>query len=188
MKKSILLPICMSLFLIPATSFAGTTAPQKGQLSELKINCVTDIPSTSFVAWTDAGYVHLNIVNSFGVKYMPIYAGLPTSEDLPTLQHYSDVLKDLGDLSQFKFKLKDCMIYNDGTFRCENGDSFKGKQHTFTLGSLASVLSSHTINDTHYDRVRVMADFTVEDKTYTVTMEYSPSECEVKYQKKNESK
>ncbi len=166
-----------SLFLFQNVSFALEIIPKS-----LDLLCITGFPTTSFVGETTEGQFHFRLVNSNGVRYMPIHAGLVTIEDLKQLESKAAVLKHLGEVSEFSFDVKSCTVFGDGTFRCQNGSVFEtesGKK--FEAYSLRSSLIKSASNDQKIDEIQISLMLIVDNESLFVTMNYDVLECGIAF-------
>lgn len=160
-----------------STSFAQEVIPRS-----LDLLCMTEFPTTSFIGETINNRFNVRFVNSNGVKHMPIHSGLVTIEDIKLLEKRAEVLKNLDDVAEFSFDVKSCTVYQDQTFRCANGSSFKTKNGTeFEVYSIRSSLVKMFFSDFQYDQVQISVSFIVKGETYDVPMSYGASECGIHY-------
>ncbi len=170
------------LILVSFSTSAAVAFSQAKQLQELDLLCITEFPTTSFIGQTESGKFKVRLVHSNGVKYMPIHAGLVTIEDLKIISQKAEILKNLGEISEFEFDIKSCEVFKDGTFRCGNGNKFTGENGTvFELNSLYSQKSSHRFQDIQYEKIQLTAYFLVKGESYFVAMDYSEYECGVSF-------
>lgn len=84
---------------------------------DVNLGCVTETPTTTFIAQTKNGVVQFDLIHHFGVKYMPIHSGVITPYDLGTLSDRASLLADLGDHLTFTMPAEKCQV--DGAlFNC----------------------------------------------------------------------
>ena len=175
MNKFLATILTMAAF--QSTSYGKEVVPQS-----LDLLCMTEFPTTSFIGETVNNRFNVRFVNSNGVKHMPIHSGLVTIEDIKLLEKRANVLKNLDDVSEFNFDVKSCTVYQDQTFRCANGSTFKTNNGTqFEAYSIRSSLVKIYFSDFQYDQVQVTASFIVNGETYDVPMNYGSLECGIHY-------
>ena len=109
----------ISIFLLAAFAISAQgKTPQ-----DISLKCVTETPTTSFLARTEGNKVIVDMINSFGVDYMPIHDGVIVGHDLPYLSSVAKVLHKLGDHVEFTFSLDKCTVYGDGQLSCFGSDT-----------------------------------------------------------------
>lgn len=85
--------------------------------ADLNFSCMTESPTTTFIAQTQNGTVQFDLVHHFGVKYMPIHNGVITPNDLGTLSDRASLLADLGDHLTFTMPAESCQVEGN-LFNC----------------------------------------------------------------------
>ncbi len=147
--------------------------------------CVTEFPTTSFIGETVEGRLKVQLINSNGVNYMPIHSGLLTIADVELLKQRAEVLKNVGDLAEFSFDLKNCTVYEDQTFRCSNGSEFSGVN-----GDKISVQSLNSSKQTtHYmgmsfPKTQIQLYVMINNEMLQIAMDYhSNHECKMEFSK-----
>jgi len=165
-------------FLFLAVFLPSILLAQGPALKELNLLCITEFPTTSFVGFSGAGKIDIRFVNSNGVGYMPIHSGLITINDIELLKKRAEVLKNIPDVNEFSFDLKNCEVYQDQTFRCANGTSFKGKDGKEMIPfSLSSIKHKKTFSDFRYEETEIMLGLEIDKENYFINMTYAPHEC-----------
>lgn len=79
--------------------------PKSKTAKPIVMACVTEFPSTSFDIETAGDKLNIQIINHNGPRYMPIYEGLITLEDLASLKESADVMQRLGSEIAIQWKL-----------------------------------------------------------------------------------
>lgn len=158
--------------------FIGSQSFAQKKLNELTVLCVTEIPTTSFIALPNQENVTFKLVNSNGVDFMPIASGIVTTYDLPILKAKSDILKGLGTEAVFSFPVANCELFSDETFRCHGESVIKGEDGVqIEATSISSQkLTTKTMGHT-FEQTILSAYFRVNNQYYDVTMKYAPHEC-----------
>lgn len=150
---------------------------------DLRLQCVSGMPTTSFYLRTEGEFAILKIVHHNGVEFMPIHEGIIVPHDLTYLKEKAALLTPMGEQVEYKFPLKKCEIYGPGLISCSGGDrqTFNGveieslmfytsKLHEETLG--ISIDSWKATVDLHaIDHGPVME----------VSMNYTPEECQFNF-------
>ena len=65
--------------------------------------CITEYPTTSFVAMTEGDTINVRLFHHNGTQFMPIWSNVITPNDLPMLNEVASVLSDLG--TDLKFSM-----------------------------------------------------------------------------------
>lgn len=111
----------IKIFLL--TLAAAFSAPVKMPAkSDLNLQCITSMPTSSFYLRTEDQDVVLKVVHHNGTDYMPIHEGVVVPHDFPFLKDRASLLMPLGDQVEFKFPRKKCVTYGTGLIRCSGGE------------------------------------------------------------------
>ena len=148
------------------------------QPKSLEFACVTQFPTTSFIADMDNGRVKVNMINHNGIKFMPIHSGLVTINDLKILTERAEILANIGEQAQFFFDLENCELHDDTTFSCYRGGTINGidgKQ--IEIFALSSSLHQLKFSDLVFNQTTILMGLLIDQKTYYVQMEYQYDEC-----------
>lgn len=143
----------------------------------LNLGCVTEIPTTSMIAETYNGVVDFQLIHHNGVKFMPIYNGVVTPNDLGTLSDRASLLADLGDYLQFKMPSEVCQV-NGVLFNC-----FGSSPKEMIGGHIVRLWAAYS---SQYDEESFAGVFSyittnlaieVDGQSIYLPMKYSQSEC-----------
>lgn len=77
---------------------------------KLRMTCITTQPTTTYQIYERDEDYKLIIFHHHGVKYMPIYTGTITPNDLDFLQAQASKLQKLGYRSEVFFKKSECDV------------------------------------------------------------------------------
>ena len=144
----------------------------------INMACVTEIPTTSFVAMTEGDETIIRLIHHNGPKYMPIWGNIITPNDLPNIQEAANALYDLGSVLDFKMPAKACEQLDGMLINCF------GTQPAVEMGghqvSLWAVHTSESVEKSfagEYAYVKSSLSLDVDGKTFHVPMKYSDYEC-----------
>lgn len=147
-------------------------------IAAINMGCVTEIPTTSFVAMTDGDDVVIRLIHHNGPKYMPIWGNIITPNDLPTIQEAANDLYDLGSVLDFRMPQKACESLDGMLINCF------GTQPPVEIGGhKVSLWAVHTSEVTErsfageFAYVKTSMALDIDGKTYHVPMKYSDYEC-----------
>lgn len=165
----------LSLFV---TVFAfGAQVPK-----EMDINCITETPTTSFIGFTNKDKLKVRLVNSFGVKYMPISSSLITFNDLDLIKQRGQALQVLGSDSTFEFDLSRCQVFKDDNFSCLGNDKFKTESgEEVEAVQISSSRHSVKFNDMKYEQIQITASFKIRGEYQDMMMRYGLDECRINH-------
>jgi hypothetical protein len=162
--------------------FLSVFALSAQQPEKMNVVCITEIPTTSFIGETEKGKIKFRLVNSFGVKYMPISTSLITFNDLNTIQQRGQALQVLGKESEFEFDLKRCQSFNDGNFSCLGNDKFKTESGE-EVEAIQISSSRHSVKfyDMKFEQFQISASFKIRGESQDMMMRYGPGECAITF-------
>jgi hypothetical protein len=172
--------VLLTLILLSSTAISN---PDRLNPKEFQILCITEFPTTSFIGHSRGNEMALRFVNSNGIKFMPISSTLITSHDLTLLAARAEALKNLPEEIEFPIELKNCVIYADQTFYCHGGEAqfLDLTGQVVLVDHLYSNQSTTKSQNYTYDQVQISIGFRIKGESYTVSMNYTPSECGINY-------
>jgi hypothetical protein len=177
MNKYILSLIILFISHLTFSSPTSIVVPQ-----DMNVLCISEMPTTSFIGFSNEDSIGVRLVNSNGVDYMPISSNLVTIKMVPTLQKSAELLKNIGEEKELIFKLKDCKIYPDETFLCFSKQKITGDDgQLIDVVSLSSSKSQINSMGIEYKRVQITVRFKINDENHEVSMNYQPVECGISY-------
>jgi hypothetical protein len=154
----------------------------------IDIGCVTEQPTTTFIAETADDYVQFQLIHHHGVGYAPVWSSLITLNDIPTIQKRAELLAELGDYLKFSMPAKNCQL-NGMKLNCF------GSQPPIEMNghkvSLWSVYTSEVHESSHagdYDYITTNLALDIDGETAFVPMKYANYECYSGLKKKSELK
>lgn len=149
-----------------------------GQEKPVELICATEQLSTTFYIKNEGENLRVEVIHHNGVKYMPIWDGLITPEDMKIVADAAEVLPKLGPDIVFSWKTKACKATNDLMFDCI------GEAEEFEVNGLKVQpwgLSVYEINHktrygTYFQR-NVVLNMKIAEKDYRISMYYGENEC-----------
>ena len=143
----------------------------------IDFGCVTEYPTTTFIAQTVDDYVQLQLIHHNGVKYAPVWQSLITMNDISTITEHANRLADLGDHLKFSMPAEKCQM-NGVQLNCF------GFQPTVIINghevSLWAAYTSEQTDSSHagdYSYVTTTLALDIDGKTHFVPMKYASYEC-----------
>ena len=95
------------ILLSPLVTFSKST-DKKDQGVSLNMKCVTEFPTTSYLAKTEGEIVTVEMIHHNGTRFMPVYSGNVTPDDIPEITKRSELLQKLGERVEVTFKKENC--------------------------------------------------------------------------------
>lgn len=144
----------------------------------INMACVTEFPTTSFIAYTEGEDVTVRIIHHNGPKYMPIWSSIITPNDLPTINEAAQALYDLGSLLEFKMPAKACERIDGKLINC-----FGTQPPVDINGHKVSLWALHTMETNErsfageFSWINSSVALEVDGKTFHVPMRYASYEC-----------
>lgn len=159
------LSIALTLFMVSVSSFA------------MQLSCITEFPTTSVVSEIEGDEFVVHVFHHNGVRYMPLYTGIITPNDLPNMAAKAEMFASIGDHYVLRWDLSKCKRVNQDIMSCTGGKDTEINGvivrpwgiFTKTINSNFDVYSSEQIE------VSFMMD--IEDKAANFSMQYMKEEC-----------
>lgn len=148
------------------------------QAADLNLGCVTETPTTTFVAETRNGVVQFDLYHHNGVKFMPIHSGVITPNDLGTLSDRASLLADLGDHLSFTMPAESCQV-EGSLFHCFGSQpSQEIGGHKVNIWAAYSVTSEEkSMGAGQWNYVTTNLAIEVDGQTLFLPMKYFENEC-----------
>jgi hypothetical protein len=150
---------------------------------DIHFKCVSQLPTTSFMAKTEGDELVLTTIHHNGTAFMPIHDGIVVPHDLAYLSEVSNILTTMGEQNDFRFPLKKCSIDGPGQLDCFGGgsQSFQGRQME-ALNLYTSKLRESAFGK-NFDQVKVTLSIYVHDyaPVQDIVMKYETNECELSF-------
>ena len=139
--------------------------------------CVTEYPTTSFVAFSEGGDLNIRLIHHNGVKFMPIWSSIITPNDLPVITETASILSELGNELNFTIPAKACGV--DGMMMNCFGRSEEQviNGHKVNLWSVYTKLENEKSFAGEYNYVWSSLAIDVDGKSYWIPMKYYDYEC-----------
>lgn len=173
-----------SFFSIIALGLVFLSSNGNVYASDVNLGCVTETPTTTFIAETKNGIVQFDLIHHFGVKYMPIHSGVITPNDLGTLSDRASLLADLGDHLTFTMPAENCQL--DGNlFNCFGSrPSVVINGHQVSLWAAYNTTYSETsLSSGTFNYVTTNLAIEVDGQSLFLPMRYFENECYQQFSK-----
>ncbi|MBC7714198.1 MAG: hypothetical protein H7177_12715 [Rhizobacter sp.] len=140
--------------------------------------CVTEYPTTSFIAMTDGDTINFRLFHHNGVQFMPIWSNVITPNDLPMLNEVAQVLSDLGTDLNFSMPVDSCEVQDGFLINCfGNQPAIDINGHKVALWSVYTKQDTETSFAGEFSNVWTSMAIDVDGKSYYLPMKYSEFEC-----------
>ncbi|QDK38522.1 hypothetical protein [Bdellovibrio sp. NC01] len=140
--------------------------------------CMTEIPTTSFVVRDVDDTTVVEVFHHNGVKYMPIFDGIATPNDVPTLATKGDVLTTLGSYMRFEWPRAKCKKQDDLVSNCFGStDEQDINGHKVKAWNFDTSLVMEKTYSGKYNSYKVSLNLDVDGESLSVPMKYDQSEC-----------
>lgn len=143
----------------------------------IDFGCVTEYPTTTFIAQTVDDYVQIQLIHHNGVKYAPVWSNLITINDISTIAEHANRLANLGDHLKFAMPADKCQL-NGVQLYCF------GFQPSVTINghevSLWAAYTSEQTDSSHagdFSYITTTLALDIDGKTHFVPMKYGSHEC-----------
>jgi len=143
------------------------------------LNCVTEYPTTSFVAQTENNIINVVMVNHNGKEFLPIHSGIITIYDLIFLQSKAEALSELPKELNFSFTPEQCQLFSDETFTCYKNFKADSANAVLVPISLQSMNITTQVGGNTYKEREVSIGLSNGTYTYNVNMRYTLDECQI---------
>lgn len=140
--------------------------------------CITEYPTTSFVALTENDTINFRLIHHNGTKYMPVWNNVITPNDISIISEAANLLGDLGPELNFTMPEKSCEVMDGMLINC-----FGSSPVVEMNGHKVSLWAVHTKEVTEssfagtYDYVVTSMALDIDGKTLHVPMKYGNNEC-----------
>lgn len=159
--------------------FALLSLIASGSLMAAPVNmaCVTEHPTTSFVAFTEGENINVRLIHHNGVKYMPVWSNIITPNDLPVISETANILSELGNSMNFTIPASSCEV--DGMMINCFGHS--GVQeingHKVNLWAVYTKIENERSFAGEFNSIWSNLAIDVDGKSYWIPMKYYDYEC-----------
>ncbi len=103
----------MGFLLLFFSTFALSAEPEN-----IRLTCVTEVPTTTFAISTENDQVLATVVHHFGSRYAPAISGVFTPNDLPILQERAKLVEKMLPRTTFRWPLERCKKTGTWLFQC----------------------------------------------------------------------
>lgn len=142
----------------------------------INMACVTEFPTTSFIAETEGEDLVVKVIHHNGVGYMPLHGGVITPNDLAVLSTKAENLKRLGDFYTLRWKSNKCTLI--GTFlSCYGGEDIQINDAKVSPWALYTSAQRSESNLGVFENMEVGLMLDIDGKTESFSMKYEKSEC-----------
>lgn len=140
--------------------------------------CMTEIPTTTFIAQTEKDILKIELIHHNGVKFMPIYNGVITPNDLGTLQDKASLLAYLGDHLKFEIPLSKCQKMSDYLFNCFGSvPAVDINGHQVSIWSVYTAFNNEKSFAGEYNYYQTSISLDIDGESINIPMKYGESEC-----------
>lgn len=155
-----------ALFLMSSHVFAAA----------INMACVTEFPTTSFIAETEGDELVVKVIHHNGVGYMPLHGGVITPNDLALLSKKAETLGRLGDFYTLRWKSEKCSLI--GSFlSCYGGEDTQVGDAKVSPWALYTSSKRSESNIGVFENMEVGLMLDIDGKTESFEMKYEKSEC-----------
>lgn len=146
-------------------------------LCAIDYGCITEEPTTSFVAQTVGDHVQFQLIHHNGVKYAPVWNNLITLHDLSVVTEQANLLAELGDYLKLAMPTKNCQISGMqlncfGTMPPVNING-----HEVSLWAVYTVERHESSSAGDFSYIITNLALEVDGKSMFVPMKYADWEC-----------
>ena len=93
-------------------------APRNGADQPFEFSCLTEIPTTTFVVWTEGEEVLARVIHHNGSQYAPAIVGTYTPNDLPTLAKRAAAVRKMKNDTTFRWPKAKCQHLGEMGLYC----------------------------------------------------------------------
>lgn len=154
----------------------------------IDFGCVTEYPTTTFIAQTVDDYVHLQLIHHNGVKYAPVWHNLITINDLSTISEHANRLADLGDHLKFSMPADKCQMNGRQLYCFGFQPSVTINGHEVSLWAAYTAEHSESSHAGDYSYITTTLALDIDGKTHFVPMKYADYECYQNFKKTSAAK
>lgn len=160
--------VTLFLFLFAANSIAS--AP-------LNMICMTEHPTTSFVAMTEDEITTIKLIHHNGTEYMPVWSNLITPNDIKVIAEKAAVLTELGASLEFKIPVKSCQVEGllINCFSRSETQVINGRK--VSLWSVSTSMENDKSLLGEYNSTWSNLGLDVDGQTYWLPMRYFENDC-----------
>lgn len=140
--------------------------------------CITEFPTTTFIALTEGETINFRLVHHNGTKYMPIWNNVITPHDISVIAEAGKVLSDLGPDISFDMPQDSCEVQDGFLINCF------GSSPTVEMGGHQVRMWAAYTKETQdvsfagvYSYVTTNITLDVDGKSYHIPMRYESREC-----------
>ena len=150
--------------------------------SPFELLCVTDPPTTSFLARQQGDKVQVILDHQHGPAYAPIHRGLTTGADLDTLAARARLIKETGSRIETEWPADSCVVTEDLVVRCAKADlpvqKINGADFRPYSFDTSWVIEKNSFGK--FQKVELTFEYEVNGQKLGVPMNYDRSECQFK--------
>lgn len=148
--------------------------------------CITEFPTTSFVALTENDTINFRLIHHNGTKYMPVWNNVITPNDLSIISDAADLLSELGPELNFTMPEKNCEVMDGMLMNCfGNSPEVVMNGHKVNLWAVHTKEVTETSFAGTYEYVITSMALEIDGKTLHVPMKYGSHECFKDFYSKN---
>ncbi|WP_374029991.1 hypothetical protein [Bdellovibrio bacteriovorus] len=145
---------------------------------KMEMACITEYPTTSFLIREVNSTVIVEVFHHNGPKYMPIFDGVATPNDVSLLAQKASVLTSLPTILRFEWPRSKCAIQNGLIMNCLGSTEAQDiNGHKVKAWSFHSSETVDTSFAGKYLSYKLALDLDIDGQSYSVPMKYQEAEC-----------
>lgn len=167
----------MNLFNLAKLAFGLVLVfPTLASAAKIRMLCITEFPTTSYQITEEAEEFVLLTYHHNGTKYLPLYSGTITPNDLPMLAQRAEQLQKMGSVSYISFKKSECS--NKGIYwKCSRKSPVKVGQLDvervfFMMGKMEK-----KYEDYEWETVETYLSLKVDGKDLPINYSFMRADC-----------
>lgn len=143
----------------------------------LNLKCVTQAPTTSYVAKTEGDKIYMSVVHHNGTAYMPIFNGNITPSDLPLLKEHSELLQKLGERIEITFDKANCNSYGSGLYSCGLGKVTSKTNVPVERASFLTKVVTESVFDVRFEKIVASVGVYIDSRYYKIENDFYFGTC-----------
>ncbi|MDG0815873.1 hypothetical protein [Bdellovibrio svalbardensis] len=145
---------------------------------KMDLLCMTEFPSTSFVVRDIEDTTVLEVFHHNGTKYMPIFDGVATPNDVAILSEKAQILSSLGEYMRFEWPRDKCKKQEDLVSQCAGSTEVQEIEgHKVKAWHFDSELVMEKTSVGKFNSYKLTLNLDVDGKSLSIPMKYNEREC-----------
>lgn len=171
-------PISKIIYTLLFSTLISPALPAAPTEAVISMACVTEFPTTSFIAEQYEDVILMRLIHHNGAKYAPFHDSLTTPNDIDILAQRAQVISKLGDEWNFKWRRSGCNADTPLFFQCI-GEAYDFEVNGYKIHPWSITISekSETSLWGTFDSQNVRLNFSIGSDSHYISMDYQPGEC-----------